>query len=263
MIYYKTPAEIEKMRLAALVVSRTLAEIAKIIGPGVTTKELDTLAEDYILSQNAVPGFKGYMGYPATLCTSVNEQVVHGIPNDVKLKEGDVVSIDCGAVLDGFHGDHAYSFMIGEVKPEVKELLRVTKKSLYIGIEASRAGQRISDIGYAIQTYTEKHGYGVVRELTGHGLGRNLHEDPSVPNYGRRGRGKMIRNGLVIAIEPMINLGKKEVGQLDDGWTIVTKDGLASAHFEHDIAIVDKKPVILSTFDYLEDALRERGLEIL
>lgn len=263
MIYYKTPAEIEKMRLAALVVSRTLAEIAKIIGPGVTTKELDTLAENYILSQNAVPGFKGYMGYPATLCTSVNEQVVHGIPNDVKLKEGDVVSIDCGAVLDGFHGDHAYSFMIGEVKPEVKELLRVTKKSLYIGIEASRAGQRISDIGYAIQTYTEKHGYGVVRELTGHGLGRNLHEDPSVPNYGRRGRGKMIRNGLVIAIEPMINLGKKEVGQLDDGWTIVTKDGLASAHFEHDIAIVDKKPVILSTFDYLEDALRERGLEIL
>lgn len=263
MIYYKTASEIEKMRQAALVVSRTLAEIARYIGPGISTLELDKIAENYILKQGAVPGFKGYNGYPATLCTSVNEQVVHGIPNNRKLQDGDVVSVDCGAILNGFHGDHAYTFMIGEVKPEIKKLLQITKESLYIGINMAKAGNRIGDIGYAIQTYTEKHGYGVVRELTGHGLGRSLHEDPSVPNYGRQGKGKMIQDGLVIAIEPMINLGKKEVRQLEDGWTIVTRDALPSAHYEHDIAVVDKNPVILSTFDYLEEVLRERGLEVL
>lgn len=263
MIYYKTAGEIEKMRQAALVVSRTLAEIARYIGPGISTLELDKIAENYILKQGAVPGFKGYNGYPATLCTSVNEQVVHGIPNNRKLQDGDVVSVDCGAILNGFHGDHAYTFMIGEVKPEIKKLLQITKESLYIGINMAKAGNRIGDIGYAIQTYTEKHGYGVVRELTGHGLGRSLHEDPSVPNYGRQGKGKMIQDGLVIAIEPMINLGKKEVRQLEDGWTIVTRDALPSAHYEHDIAVVDKNPVILSTFDYLEEVLRERGLEVL
>jgi len=263
MIYYKTAGEIEKMRQAALVVSRTLAEIARYIGPGITTLELDKIAENFIHKQGAVPGFKGYNGYPATLCTSVNEQVVHGIPNNRKLQEGDVVSVDCGAILNGFHGDHAYTFMIGDVKPEIKKLLKITKESLYIGINEAKAGNRIGDIGFAIQTYTEKHGYGVVRELTGHGLGRSLHEDPSVPNYGRQGKGKMIQDGLVIAIEPMINLGKKEVKQLDDGWTIVTRDALPSAHYEHDIAVVDKNPVILSTFDYLEEVLRERGLEVL
>jgi methionyl aminopeptidase len=263
MIYYKTAGEIEKMRQAALVVSRTLAEIARYIGPGISTLELDKIAENYILKQGAVPGFKGYNGYPATLCTSVNEQVVHGIPNNRKLQDGDVVSVDCGAILNGFHGDHAYTFMIGEVKPEIKKLLQITKESLYIGINMAKAGNRIGDIGYAIQTYTEKHGYGVVRELTGHGLGRSLHEDPSVPNYGRQGKGKMIQDGLVIAIEPMINLGKKEVRQLEDGWTIVTRDALPSAHYEHDIAVVDKNPVILSTFDYLEEVLRGRGLEVL
>jgi len=263
MIYYKTKEDIEKLRKSALIVSRTLAEVAKYIEPGITTGELDKIAESYIRSQGAVPGFKGYMGYPATLCISVNEEVVHGIPGERVLQEGDVLSVDCGAVKDGFHGDHAYSFMVGEVAPEVKELLKITKESLFLGIKAARGGNRVSDIGFTIQQYTEKHGYGVVRELTGHGLGRDLHEDPSVPNYGRRGRGKIIREGLVIAIEPMINLGKKDVVQLDDGWTIVTKDGLPSAHFEHDIAIIHKKPEILSTFDYLEEVLRSKGQEVL
>lgn len=255
MIIYKTPAEIEIMREAAQIVSRTLGKIAEVIKPGIHTLLLDELAEEYIRSQKAVPGFKGMYGFPYTLCISVNEQVVHGMPSKRILEEGDIISVDCGAVFEGFYGDHAYTFEVGEVKPEIKKLLEVTKECLYIGIEQCTTANRIEDIGYAIQQHAESHGYGVVRDLVGHGLGRSLHEDPQVPNYGRRGRGKKIQNGLTIAIEPMINMGTERVVQLDDKWTIVTEDNLPSAHFEHDVAVVDGKPVILSTFDYVDKAL--------
>lgn len=258
MIIYKTADEIEIMREAAQVVSRTLGKIAEIIGPGVTGNQLDVLAEEYIISQGAVPGFKGLYGCPSTVLVSVNEQVVHGLPSDIPFKEGDIVSVDCGAVWNGYYGDHAYTFEIGTVSPEVKKLVDVTKECLYLGIEEARAGNRIGDIGFAIQQHAEKHGYGVVRDLVGHGLGKTLHEDPQVPNYGRRGRGKKIENGLTIAIEPMINMGTEQVDQLDDNWTIVTGDRLPSVHFEHDIAIIDGKPMILSTFDYVEEALNKR-----
>lgn len=258
MIIYKTAAEIEIMREAAQVVSRTLGKIAEIIGPGVTGNQLDALAEAYIISEGAVPGFKGLYGCPTTLLVSVNEQVVHGLPSDIPFKEGDIVSVDCGAVWKGYYGDHAYTFEIGTVLPEVKKLVDVTKECLYLGIEAARQGNRIGDIGFAIQQHAESHGYGVVRDLVGHGLGKKLHEDPQVPNYGRRGSGKKIANGLTIAIEPMINMGTDMVEQLDDNWTIVTGDRLPSVHFEHDIAVVDGKPVILSTFDYVEEALSKR-----
>ncbi len=255
MIVLKTAQEIEIMRDAAQVVSRTLGKIAEKIGPGVTGNELDTLAEEYILSQNAVPGFKGLYGCPSTVLVSVNEQVVHGLPSDIPFKEGDIVSVDCGAVYKDYYGDHAFTFEIGEVDPEVSQLLKVTRECLYLGIDETRAGKRIGDIGFVIQQHAEKHGYGVVRDLVGHGLGTKLHEEPQVPNYGRRGRGKKIQNGLTIAIEPMINMGTDAVKQLDDNWTIVTQDGLPSAHFEHDVAVVDGEPVILSTFDYVEEAL--------
>lgn len=258
MIVYKTAEEIEIMREAAQVVSRTLGKIAEVIGPGVTGKQLDELAEEYILSQGAVPGFKGLYGCPSTVLVSVNEQVVHGLPTDRPFKNGDVVSVDCGAVWKGYYGDHAYTFEIGEVAPETKKLLEVTKECLYLGIEEAKAGNRIEDIGFVIQQHAEKHGYGVVRDLVGHGLGKKLHEDPQVPNYGRRGRGKKIQDGLTIAIEPMINMGTEKVVQLEDNWTIVTEDGLPSAHFEHDIAVVNGKPVILSTFDYIEQALANK-----
>lgn len=258
MIIYKTPEEIEIMREAAQIVSRTLGKIAEVIKPGINTLLLDELAEDYIRSQNAVPGFKGMYGFPHTLCISVNEAVVHGMPNDRILEEGDIISVDCGAVFEGFYGDHAYTFEVGEVHPEIKKLLEVTKECLYLGIEQCTTSNRIEDIGWAIQQHAEKHGYGVVRDLVGHGLGRSLHEDPQVPNYGRRGRGKKIQNGLTIAIEPMINMGTEKVLQLDDKWTIVTADGKPSAHFEHDVAVVDGKPVILSTFDYVEEALAKK-----
>lgn len=255
MIVLKSAQEIEIMRDAAQVVSRTLGKIAEKIGPGVTGKELDILAEEYILSQNAVPGFKGLYGCPSTVLVSVNEQVVHGLPSDIPFKEGDVVSVDCGAVYNGYYGDHAFTFEIGEVAPDVKKLLDVTRECLYLGIEETKAGKRIGDIGFVIQQHAEKNGFGVVRDLVGHGLGTKLHEDPQVPNYGRRGRGKKVQNGLTIAIEPMINMGTEKVKQLDDNWTIVTQDGLPSAHFEHDVAVVDGEPVILSTFDYVEEAL--------
>ena len=258
MIIYKTAEEIAIMREAAQVVSRTLGEIAKIIGPGVTGNQLDELAENYIRSQGAVPGFKGLYGCPSTVLVSVNEQVVHGLPSDVPFQEGDIVSVDCGAVWKGYYGDHAYTFQIGNVAPEVKKLLEVTKECLYLGIEEARVGNRISDIGFVIQQHAEKNGYGVVRDLVGHGLGKSLHEDPQVPNYGRRGRGKKIENGLTIAIEPMINMGTEKVEQLEDNWTIVTQDGKPSAHFEHDIAIVNGKAEILSTFDYVEEALAKK-----
>lgn len=255
MIIAKTKEEIELMRESALVVSRTLGMLAKEVKPGVTTLYLDKLAEDYIRSQDAIPGFLGLYDFPNTLCMSPNAQVVHGIPNDKPLQEGDIISIDCGAIKNGFYGDHAYTFAVGEIEDEVKKLLQVTKESLYVGIRELKAGNRVGDVGFAIQNYCEKHGYGVVRELVGHGLGKEMHEDPEMPNYGRRGRGKKLIEGMVVAIEPMINLGTHRINQLSDGWTILTKDGKPSAHFEHDIAIVNGKPELLSTFQYIYEAL--------
>ena len=260
MIYLKTDEEIELLRAANQIVARTLAEVAKVIAPGVTTLKLDTIAEEYIRSQGAVPGFKGYGGFPGTLCVSVNENVVHGIPSNYALREGDIVSVDCGAVKDGYNGDSTYTFCVGEVEEEVKRLLRTTKESLYIGIEHAVEGNRIGDIGHAIQEYCEKRGYGVVREMCGHGVGRNLHEDPDVPNYGRKGTGPLIKNGMVIAIEPMINMGSKNIVIERDGWTTRTKDRKPSAHYEHTIAIHHGKPDILSSFQYVEEVLGDRSI---
>lgn len=255
MIKIKTREEIELMRESALVVSKTLGMLAKEVKPGVTTLYLDKLAEDFIRAEGAIPGFLGLYDFPNTLCMSPNAQVVHGIPNDKPLIEGDIISIDCGALKNGFYGDHAYTFEVGEVAPETKKLLDITKQSLYEGIRQFRAGNRVEDVGFAIQSYCEKHGYGVVRELVGHGLGKSMHEDPEMPNYGRRGRGKKFVEGMVVAIEPMINLGTHQINQLKDGWTILTRDGKPSAHFEHDVAIVNGKPELLSTFKYIYDAL--------
>ena len=258
MIIYKTPEEIEIMRKAAQIVSRTLGKIAEKIGPGVTPLELDALAEDYIRSQNAIPGFLGLYDFPNTLCISVNDAVVHGIPDNKPFEDGDIVSVDCGAIFEGYYGDHAYTFEIGDVDPETKRLLEVTKECLNLGIAETKAGNRIGDIGFAIQQHAEKNGYGVVRDLVGHGLGKTMHEEPQVPNYGRRGRGKKIQDGLTIAIEPMINMGTERVVQLEDHWTIVTEDGKPSAHFEHDVAVVNSKPEVLSTFKYIEEALAKK-----
>ncbi|MFZ9581882.1 MAG: type I methionyl aminopeptidase [Crocinitomicaceae bacterium] len=255
-IIYKSREEIEIMRQAALVVSRTLGEVAKRLKPGITPAFLDQMAEDYIRSQGAIPGFKGLYGCPSTLLISVNEQVVHGLPTEKPIEEGDIVSVDCGAVFKGYYGDHAYTFEVGAVSEEKRNLCAVTKECLYLGIEACHTGNRIEDIGYAIQQHAEKMGFGVVRDLVGHGLGKKLHEEPQVPNYGRRGRGKRIQNGLTIAIEPMINMGTYKVKTLEDQWTIVTEDGLPSAHFEHNVAVIDGKAEILSTFDYIYDALK-------
>lgn len=254
-VYYKTEEEIELLRESSLLVGKTLAEVAKIIQPGVTTLELDAVAESFIRDHNAVPGFKGYGGFPNTLCTSVNDQVVHGIPNEIPLKEGDVVSVDCGVKMNDFYGDSAFTFPVGEISTEVKELLKVTRECLDLAIEQAIVGKRIGDIGFAVQQHAEKNGYGVVRELVGHGLGKELHEAPEVPNYGRRGNGMKLQNGLVLAIEPMINLGKKEVIQAEDGWTIITKDRQPSAHFEHDVVIRPGKAEVLSTFKYIEEVL--------
>jgi len=255
MIQLKSKEEIELMRESALTVSRTLGMLAKEIKPGVTTNYLNKLAEDYIRSQDAIPGFLGLYDCPSTLLTSVNEAVVHGLPTDIPLKEGDIVSVDCGVLKNDFYGDHAYTFEVGEVKPEVKKLLQITKESLYIGIREFKIGNRVGDVGFAIQNYCEKHGYEVVRELVGHGLGRKMHEDPEMPNYGRRGRGKKFAEGMTVAIEPMINMGTRRIKQLNDGWTIVTLDGKPSAHFEHNIALIDGRPKLLSTFDYIYEAL--------
>ena len=260
MIYLKTDEEIELLRAANQIVARTLAEVAKVIAPGVTTLKLDTIAEEYIRSQGAVPGFKGYGGFPGTLCVSVNENVVHGIPSNYALREGDIVSVDCGAVKDGYNGDSTYTFCVGEVDEEVKRLLRTTKESLYIGIEHAVEGNRIGDIGHAIQEYCEKRGYGVVREMCGHGVGRKFHEDPDVLNYGRKGTGPLIKNGMVIAIEPMINMGSKNIVIERDGWTTRTKDRKPSAHYEHTIAIHHGKPDILSSFQYVEEVLGDRSI---
>ena len=260
MIYLKTDEEIELLREANLVVARTLAEVAKVIAPGVTTLKLDAVAEEYIRSQGAVPGFKGYGGFPGTLCVSVNENVVHGIPSNYALREGDIVSVDCGAVKDGFNGDSTYTFCVGEVSEDVKNLLRTTKESLYVGIEKAVEGNRIGDIGHAVQEYCEKRGYSVVRELCGHGVGKRLHEEPDVPNYGRKGTGPLIKNGMVIAIEPMINMGSKNIVIERDGWTCRTKDRKPSAHFEHTIAVHGGKPDILSSFAYVEEVLGDKSI---
>lgn len=257
MIHYKTREEIELMRESALIVSRTLGLLAAHIKPGVTPLELDKMAEEYIRDHQGKPGFLGLYDFPNTLCMSKNEQVVHGIPNHVPLVEGDIISVDCGVLKNGFYGDHAYTFAVGEVSEEIRQLLKVTKESLYLGIEQMVAGNRIGDIGFAIQSYTESLGYGVVRELVGHGLGKKMHESPEVPNYGKRGKGPILKDGVVLAIEPMINLGTRRVVQLSDGWTIVTADRKPSAHFEHDVALVDGKPEVLSTFKYVEEALEK------
>lgn len=255
MIIVKTSEEIELMRQSALLVSKTLGMIASEIKPGITTLSLDKKAEEFIRSHGGVPGFLGLYGCPSTLLTSVNEQVVHGLPTNRPIQEGDIVSVDCGVLMNEFYGDHAYTFEVGEVKPEVKRLLKITKESLYEGIRHFKAGNRVGDVANAVQRYCENEGYGVVRELVGHGLGRKLHEEPEVPNYGKRGKGKLFVEGMTIAIEPMINLGTKNVKQLKDGWTIVTRDLKPSAHFEHNVALINGKPELLSTFKYVYDVL--------
>ncbi|MFK5890237.1 MAG: type I methionyl aminopeptidase [Flavobacteriaceae bacterium] len=255
MIHIKTREEIELMRESALIVSKTLGMLAAEIKPGVTTLYLDKLAEIFIRDHKAEPGFLGLYDFPNTLCMSPNSQVVHGIPNDTPLEDGSIISVDCGSIKNGFYGDHAYTFEVGDVDEATKKLLKITRESLYKGIAQFKAGNRVGDVGFAIQQYTEKEGYGVVRELVGHGLGRVMHEDPEMPNYGKRGRGKQFKEGMVVAIEPMINLGTHRIKQLRDGWTILTADGEPSAHFEHDVAIIDGKPELLSTFKYIHKAL--------
>lgn len=255
MVYLKTEEEIELIRESSLLVGKTLAEVAKAIRPGITTLKLDEIAETFIRDHNASPAFKGYHGFPATLCISPNDQVVHGIPGKYELKEGDVLSVDCGVVMNGFYGDSAYTFEVGEVDPKTKELLKVTKESLYLAIENAVAGKRIGDIGAAVQTYCESKGYSIVRELVGHGVGKKLHESPEVPNYGKRGSGLKMQEGLVIAIEPMVNMGVKNVKHLSDGWTVKTADGKPSAHFEHTVAVRKDKADILSSFKYIEEVL--------
>ena len=255
MIIPKTREQIEIMRESALLVSKTLGLIASQIGPGVTTLHLDKIAEEFIRDNGGIPGFKGLYGFPNTLCVSPNAQVVHGVPNNNPLQEGDVISIDCGVLKNGYYGDHAYSFEIGEVAPNVKRLLQVTKESLYVGIREFKIGNRVQDVGNAIQKYCESRGYSVVRELVGHGLGTKMHEDPEMPNYGKRGNGKLFIEGMTVAIEPMINLGTKNTKHLKDGWTILTADGKQSAHYEHNVALINGKPEILSTFKYVYEAL--------
>ena len=253
MIILKTDEEIEFMREANRLVGMTLGALSHHIRPGVTTLQLDKIAEEFIRDHGAIPTFLGYGGFPNSICTSVNENVVHGIPNNKPLQEGDVISVDCGTKLRGFCGDSAYTFCVGEVDEKVKELLRVTKESLYKGIEQAKEDKRIGDIGFTIQTYCEQKGFSVVRELVGHGIGRQMHEAPEVPNYGRRGIGPLIKNGMCIAIEPMINMGGKKVVFENDGWTVRTKDRKPSAHFEHTIAIRNGKADILSTFEFIQE----------
>ena len=258
MIYLKTPEEIALLRASNQLVGKTLAEVAKYIKVGVTTLELDKIAEDFIRTNGAVPGFLGYGGFPNTLCVSVNDQVVHGIPSNYALKEGDIVSVDCGVLQNGYYGDSAYTFCVGKVDEKVKKLLKITKESLSLGIDSAQHGNRIGDIGYAIQKHCQAAGFSVVRKLVGHGVGKNLHEDPEVPNFGKRGQGVLLKEGMVIAIEPMINMGNRDVVQEKDGWTIRTIDRKPSAHFEHTIAIRKGKAEILSTFDYIEEVLNNK-----
>tara|TARA_B100001057_G_scaffold501164_1_gene621319 strand:- start:5396 stop:6202 length:807 start_codon:yes stop_codon:yes gene_type:complete len=257
----KTKEEIELIRESSILVSKTLGMLASEINPGITTLKLDKLAEEFIRDNNASPGFLGLYDFPNTLCVSPNSYVVHGIPNDKPIKEGDILSIDCGVLKNGFYGDHAFTFCVGEINDETKKLLNITRQALYKGISEFKIGNRIGDIGYAIQKHCESEGFGVVRELVGHGIGRSMHESPEVPNYGKRGRGKKIENGMVIAIEPMINMGSHKIKQLDDGWSISTLDNLPSAHFEHNIALVDGKPNLLSTFSFVNEALGNKSNE--
>lgn len=257
MLYFKTDEEIELLREANLLVSKTLAEIARFIRPGVTTRYLDGIAEAFIRDNGGVPGFKGYGGFPATLCTSVNDEVVHGIPSDNPLNDGDILSVDCGVILNGWYGDTAYTFPVGNIDDKARRLLEYTRASLEEGVKEAVSGNRIGDISYAIQSKAESGGYSVVRELVGHGLGRRLHEPPEVPNFGKRGSGQKMQKGLVICIEPMINLGRKETKQMRDGWTIRTVDGKPSAHFEYAVAVDSGRADVLSTFEYIEEVLNK------
>lgn len=260
MVYLKTDEEVELLRKANLLVAQTLAELAKVIKPGVTTKQLDTIAETFIRDNGAIPTFKGFpnpygSSFPASICTSVNNQVVHGIPNDTPLMEGDIVSVDCGTKLNGYCGDSCYTFPVGEISQELQQFLTVTKEALYKGIEQATVGHRLGDISNAVQTHCESHGYGVVREFVGHGIGKEMHEDPQVPNYGKRGNGMMLKNGMCIAIEPMITMGDKEVYMQEDRWGIITRDGKAAAHYEHSICVRKGKADILSSFEEIEKVL--------
>lgn len=255
MISLKTAEEIELLRKSNLLVSKTLAEVARNIRPGITTRALDRIAEQFIRDHGGVPAFLGYRGYPATLCTSVNSVVVHGIPSEYQLKEGDIISVDCGAILNGYVGDSAYTFPVGEIPSHVFRLLKVTYESLFQGIQQAVEGKRVGDIGYAVQTHAEQNGYSVVREMVGHGIGKRLHEEPEVPNYGRRGTGAKLRQGMVICIEPMINMGTRLIVQENDGWTIRTSDNLPSAHYELAVAVGKEKADILSTFSYIEEVM--------
>jgi len=257
MLYLKTDEEVGLLRESNMLVSETLAEIARHIQPGITTLYLDNVAEEFIRNHLAVPAFKGYGGFPNTLCTSVNDEVVHGIPSDYALKEGDIISVDCGVILNGWYGDGAYTFAVGSIKDDVRRLLDYTKASLLEGVKFAVAGNRVGDISAAVQTKAESGGFSVVRELVGHGLGKNLHEPPEVPNYGRQGSGPKMEKGLVICIEPMINLGKKETVQMEDGWTIKTADGKPSAHFEFAVAVNRGKADVLTTFDFIEEVLNK------
>ena len=258
MINIKTDAEVELLRQSNLLVSATHAAIVPYMKPGVETKKIDAIAETFIRDHGATPGFKGYQGFPASLCISVNDQVVHGIPSAYELKDGDIVSVDCGVYMNGFHGDSAFTFEIGEVKPEIHMLLQVTRESLFRGIEKAVVGNRIGDIGNGVQQWAEKNHFSVVREMVGHGVGRNLHESPEVPNYGRSGSGLKLKNGMVLAIEPMINYGKRFIFQHDDGWTISTSDGSWSAHFEHSVVIRPGKADVLSDFSIIDEAIRKK-----
>jgi len=252
MIYYKNEEEIDLVRESSLLVAKTHAEIASFIKPGITSLSLDKIAEEFIRDNGGVPAFKGYNGFPCTLCISPNEQIVHGIPNNNPLEDNSILSVDCGVVMNGFYGDSAFTYEVGDVDLDVKKLLKITKESLYKGIDQAIVGNRIGDISHAIQSHSEEHGYGVVRELVGHGLGKSLHESPEVPNYGKRGSGLKLKKGLVIAIEPMINMGTRKILQHKDGWTITTIDKKPSAHFEHTIVVREGKAEILSSFKEIE-----------
>tara|TARA_B100000768_G_scaffold120769_1_gene111752 strand:+ start:20120 stop:20899 length:780 start_codon:yes stop_codon:yes gene_type:complete len=258
MIFIKTEEEVELIRKSSLLVAKAHAEVAKMIQPGVTTLQLDKRAEEFIRDNGGTPAFKGYNGFPNTLCVSPNEQVVHGIPNDKPLEDGTILSVDCGVLMNGFYGDSAYTYTIGEIDEETKMLLQITKESLYKGIEQAIEGKRVGDVSYAIQQHAEMNNYGVVRELVGHGVGESLHESPEVPNYGKRGNGPKLQDGMVIAIEPMINMGDRKIKQHADGWTITTLDNKPSAHFEHTIAIRKGKADILSSFEYIEEVLNNK-----
>ncbi len=261
-IFLKSEQEIDLIKESADVLGKAHAEVAKWIKPGTTTAFLDKIAEEYIRDSGGKPSFKGYNNFPASLCISLNETVVHGFPSSYQLRDGDVISIDCGVKLNGFHSDSAYTYPIGEVRPEVMLLLKRTKQSLYLGIEQAKEGMRVGDIGYAVQSFVEKYGYGVVRELVGHGVGRDLHESPEVPNYGKRGQGPRLKTGMVIAIEPMITLGKKDVVQEKDGWTIRTSDRKPAAHFEHTVVVRKGKAEILTTFKYIEEVTQNTTLMV-